>query len=360
MEKIQYYEDKFLDEMRQTMDPVADQVVAQIFKSGQAPALIQLMKALTFNSQPTPSQLPPEAEAYFQEQSQLPDWADLTLLQEGSQFFQKHAEQILSMLGFLSLPYCYAAADGAQVLYLSQQIKDNTRRRLLETGTFVVDVMDPQAFQKGGRGFISILKVRLMHAAVRFHILHSNKWNAAWGQPINQEDMAGTNGAFSWLSVRGLRKMGVFVSPSGIKAYYHLWNVIGFLMGVRPELLPDNSKEAYALDRKIAQRHFRTSEAGVKLTQSLLRLFRQEAGQPLPKGFPEAYMRFLLGDKVADILQVPPPNWTQNLVQSLRYFNNYRSAGLFPEVAPNQGSLQDQIKSEIDQNEVSFLMPLSL
>lgn len=360
MEKLKFYQDSFLNEMRQTMDPPADQVVAGIFQSGKAPALIQLMKSLSDNQQRLSPELPPEAQAYFQERSQIPEWANRDLMRKGSQFFQQNAEQILSMLGFLSLPYCYAAADGAQVLYLSQQIRNNTRKRLLETGTFVLDVMDPLAFEKAGKGFVSILKVRLMHAAVRFHVLQSNKWNQAWGQPINQEDMAGTNGAFSWLSVRGLRKMGVFTSPKDVDAFYHLWNVIGYLMGVREELLPDTSQEAYALDRKIAQRHFRPSEAGTSLTKALLDFYNQDSGQPFPKGFPEAYMRFLLGDKVADILEVPPANWTKNLINSLRYVNNYRSAGFSNAALEKQGALQAQIQAELSRDEVSFLMPLGL
>ncbi|NJO02592.1 MAG: DUF2236 domain-containing protein [Bacteroidia bacterium] len=70
-------------------------------------------------------------------------------------------------------------------------------------------------------------------------------------------------------------------------AFLHLWNVIGYLLGVREELLPDTAKEAYWLDKKIAQRHFRKSEAGVELTASLLRFFREEAAGPMPLGFTE-------------------------------------------------------------------------
>ncbi|NJO02593.1 MAG: DUF2236 domain-containing protein [Bacteroidia bacterium] len=123
-------------------------------------------------------------------------------MKRGLHFFQKYAPHLLAMLGYLSLPYCYAAANGAQVLQLSQRIRQDTKKRLLETSQFVLDVMEPGAFGPEGLGLVSALKVRLIHAAIRFHVLRSPKWDMAWGLPVNQEDMGGTNGAFSWISVR--------------------------------------------------------------------------------------------------------------------------------------------------------------
>ena len=118
----------------------------------------------------------------------------------------------MNLLGLLSLPYCYAAADGARVLDLSERIKNKPEHRLNETADFVWDVMAPNAFKPDGKGFTSILKVRLLHAAIRFYTGKSSKWNAAdWGLPVNQEDMAGTNLSFSLLVVRGLRKFGLAV-----------------------------------------------------------------------------------------------------------------------------------------------------
>src|SRR5690349_20672991 len=53
---------------------------------------------------------------------ELPDWADEEKLLKGSRFFIRHSDTIMSLLGLLSLPYCYAAADGAMVLYLTERL----------------------------------------------------------------------------------------------------------------------------------------------------------------------------------------------------------------------------------------------
>ena len=100
------------------------------------------------------------------------------------------------MLACLALPYCYAGADGAKVLAKSQRIQNDTLKRLEETGEFIFTVMQEKNWHNG-KAFRKILKVRLMHAAIRFFSEFHGTWNTAWGKPVNQEDMAGTNGAFS-------------------------------------------------------------------------------------------------------------------------------------------------------------------
>ena len=51
-----------------------------------------------------------------------------------------------------------------------------------------------------------------MHAAVRYQIATHGRWNPAWDRPINQEDLAGTLLAFSWVCLDGLRQMGFQLS----------------------------------------------------------------------------------------------------------------------------------------------------
>ncbi len=351
------YSDTILDTMRQTGDPAADKVVEYLFKNRETAALNTIFRELIYNRSLHTASLPGPVKAYFEEEAQLPVWAQPSQMKMGAQFFQKYGESILSLLGFLSLPYCYAAADGAQVLVLSKKIYEDPRQRLLETGQFVLDVMDPKAFEPEGKGFTSILKVRLMHATVRYHLSKSDRWNPDWGLPVNQEDMGGTNGSFSWLSLRGLRKADILFDKRLGDAYLHLWNVIGHLMGVRKELLPENGKAAFWLDKRIKERHFRKSEAGVVLTQSLLRFFRENTENRFPEGFIESYMRYLLGDDVADMLEVPPSNWTRALISPLKWSNLWQSVRQ-SRSGDTKGYILEELHREHSQNPVLFALPL--
>jgi len=110
--------------------------------------------------------------------------------------------------------------------------------------------------------------------------------------------------------LRGLRKTGVTATEQEEEDYLHHLNVIGYLNGISAELLPTNLREAYHLDRAIARRQFRSSEAGTGLTHALLNAIAEVAGRAT--GQPEnvrnlaaAQMRFFLGDLHADALGIP-------------------------------------------------------
>lgn len=298
--------------MRQSGDAPADALVTLMFEDNPRLALPALHQWASEKDTPVPLMLYPEHPFWLHYQ-QMPDWADIQKLQMGQAFFGRHAEDIMLLLGFLSLPYCYAAADGAKVLYRSRRIVEDTRRRLAETAQFVLtmhsnDVFDmakaqmPQAMRM-------IVTIRLMHAAVRYHIRQSGKWNnQLLGVPVNQEDMAGTNLAFSFIIIQGLRKIGYAVAHEQAAAFLHLWNVIGHFLGLQEHLLPADEKTAARLDRAIAQRHFKPSPEGIALAQALIDSIEENVkATPLMRinGFVPAYMRFLLGDTIADLLQIP-------------------------------------------------------
>src|SRR3970282_702908 len=114
----------------------------------------------------------------------------------GEDFFDRHWPMIVMFLFCAALPNAYAAHRGAQVLYLTNRLTERVERRIFETAQFVLDVMSPEGLSSSGRGIRSAQKVRLIHAAIRQHILHHPKWrerwDMEWGLPINQEDLAGT------------------------------------------------------------------------------------------------------------------------------------------------------------------------
>ncbi len=308
---------------RTLQDPLADAAAAACFNDKDAPQFREMLARLSTNNASLPEELPQPLAQFFVQTSSLPAWANADTLKRARRFFDRNALQIMSLLGSYALPYCYAAADGAQVLHLSERIRRDTQNRLLETALFVFDLFENEAFMPSGRALRSIQKVRLIHATIRYHILrHGTLWNEAWGQPINQEDMAGTNLAFSLIILRGLKKIGCTVSQAEAEAWLHAWRVVGYLMGVSEELLPESPREAAVLERLIRKRNFKPSEAGQVLTASLLHYYEQlpEVAR-FPKGYMPTYMRFVMGDVLCDMLNVPPANWSGIFVQQFRLLN---------------------------------------
>lgn len=306
-------------------DPLADAAVEALFADRKGKKYRQVIDSLSHNDYEIPEGLPEEVTAFLEQSRRLPVWADAAKIARGHEFYRKHALSLTLMLGLLSLPYDYAGADGAQVLVMSERLVNDAGRRLAETGRYVFEVGNPKAFEADGGAIAAAQKVRLIHATIRYHILKHKQWDMALGMPINQEHMAGTNLSFSLIPVRGMRKLGIEVSQQEAEAYIHLWNVVNYIMGVDERLLPDTAKEAFLLDKLIAQRHFRKSEAGIRLTRSLLNLFA-ESSDSLPTQLAPAYMRYLLGDKIADMLEVPGmPLSSSFLVSPLKTWNSILS-----------------------------------
>jgi hypothetical protein len=308
------FSDNLLQQYRQQGDPPADAVITAIAEAGGKNELRLLMNWLADNQDFTVNGQPTPVRNFFASYAQLPAWADSKRMESGMEFFKKHASQIGLILGCFSLPYCYLGANGAQVLWLTERIKNDTIRRLRETGEWVFGVNNSKEWITG-KAIIRTLKIRLIHAGARWFSINSGRWNDDWGYPVNQEDMAGTNLAFSYIVLRGLRKAGIQATEQEEENYLHHINVIGYLNGVAEELLPENLREAYVLDRSIARRQFVSSEAGRGLTHSLLTGITEQVRKTAKRSVddrPEAIwnlaageMRFFLGDQYADWLGIP-------------------------------------------------------
>jgi len=302
--------DALLDRMRELGDPVADAPVAAVLDRGGVDAVHTMMRSLVRADQAVPQELPDEIQAYLIESLPLPEWADMDKIRRGQQLFETWGVEIAICLFCASLPSSYAAANGVKALYLTARLDTDARRRVMETGQFLIDVLTVGGLDEHGKGRRTIQRVRLMHAAVRHLIkardeLTPGMWHSDWGTPINQEDLAGTLLSFSYVVADPLVRLGVRVSAPDVDAYLHLWNVIGHLLGVRDELLVRDVADAAALVDSIGRRQFAASLEGQELTRALLDLLDELT--PLHR-FDDTIpplIRHLIGDQTADLLAVP-------------------------------------------------------
>ena len=304
------FPNEMMDRFRQMGDPDADKVITALFNSEGITGVREMFKWLNTSESISSFEI---IDDFISQNQSLPDFADKKMMQQGMNFFAKNQTAVGIMLACYSLPYCYAGADGAKVLAMSQRIQTDTLKRLQETGEFL-EIVTKEENWKNGEAVRKILKIRLMHAAIRFFTEHHGTWDLAWGKPVNQEDMAGTNGAFSYIVIRGMRKAGEAPSETDAEAYLHLWNVVSVIMGVDKALIPDNLREAFTMDKAIAKRQFRPSEEGKALTKALLNAIESFIENPLLKPFPAAQMRYLMGDSVADILGIPQVTFEKKLM----------------------------------------------
>src|SRR3984885_14684502 len=310
--------DALLDRMREFGDPVADTPVAAVLERGGLDAVRTMMRTLVRADQPVPEELPDELQAYLFESLPLPDWADMDKIRRGQQLFETWGVQIAICLFCASLPTSYAAAKGVKVLYLTARLDTDARRRVMETGQFLIDVLTVGGLDEHGKGGRTIQRVRLMPAAVRHFIKARNEqtpgmWHSDWGTPINQEDLAGTLLSFSYVVADPIRRLGVRVPAKDVDAYLHLWNVIGHLLGVRDELLVRDVADAAALVDTTRRRQFAVSLEGQELTRALLDLLDELTPSYRFDDTIPPLIRHLIGDETADLLLVPKSDRTDDL-----------------------------------------------
>lgn len=302
--------------MRLKGDPAADQAIVALLATGEEGVVEKILATLTRNDELVPDDLPPAVRAYFASLPDIPE-PEQEIVDEGQDLFADFGPEIILILACYSLPDCYAAGKGVQVLYRTGFLAERPNRRLFQTAQMVVDVLTPGGLGPSGRGRRTAQKVRLMHAAIRHLVLTDPKtpWAPELGVPINQEDLAGTLMSFTSLILDGLGKLGTEVAAARAASYLAAWQVVAQHMGIVPELIPASVQEANELTAIIRRRQDAVTPEGQAMTAALEQML---AGFMPPglKHMPCAAMRMFLGDAIADGLGVPVARFDEALLHA--------------------------------------------
>ena len=314
------------DLLRQKQDDLADRAVMALI---QNPEWISTINSWKIIPEELPEFFSTEIKDFFEFFNRKHSSIDAPSLKKAQAFFEKKGDIYLAMLGFYSLPYCYAFADGAEVLVRSRRILDSRGERLGETGTFVMDIFRPGAFISDKRAFLVCAKVRLIHAFSRFFILNYSKdWKERFGNPVNQEDMLGTNLAFSHIVLRGMIKLGIDIGEKEHSEVLTYWKWVGDLLGIDVRYWPETSKEAFELDKLIRKRHLKSSEAGKKLVSALLDFYKKNIPDPILNPLVQDILCFFLGTDASDALSLEPGKKLQgDLLGVIFTFAGWKNAG---------------------------------
>ena len=230
----------------------------------------------------------------------LPPWADVERVARAEKMFMDYGALSVTILFCASLPECYVVPDLAAVLHATGQLEDRAEHRIRTTGAMIFPVMMEGGLTRpDGSGIAQILKVRLIHATVRNLILRGAPeavvgarrgiggvagvggqdtgtipplasiqpgdsmaralFNHGWdldacGLPNNQEELAYTLLTFSYVFLRGMRRLGIAFTPSQEEDYLHAWNVAGYFLGIRRELMVDTMEQAAELFARMQKR----------------------------------------------------------------------------------------------------------
>ena len=319
-----------LDRMREVTDPDADAAVAAYFAAVEVDDPGALFGRLVRHvSLPVEDQVP-EIAALLRSARTSPDWVNPQAVVRGQQFFNRLVAHHFTAMYLSSLPGSYAAAKGVQVLHMTSRLRTDTERRLNETAQLLMDVATPGSLGQGGPALDRIAHIRLMHAAVRWLIANDPSvrhvddldppqvvppdlvWSSSWGRPGNQEDLVGTWLTFTVVVYDAFDASGVDYSEQDVADHLHMWRLIAHHLGIDPSLVPLDRAGAAALRDLIWERQHAPSASGRAMTDALVAQAHRHMPRLAWPMLPTAFRHFL-GDHVADILALPPANWTRHL-----------------------------------------------
>ncbi|MGY6559158.1 MAG: oxygenase MpaB family protein [Nitritalea sp.] len=304
MSTYKNYTDARLQEARQQGDPLADAAVEALLAQ---PACIEEINAANSWWETAPPHWPEPLKALHTAFRERPFPLEEAAIREAQAFFYRQHAWYLSLLGLYSLPYCYAFADGAQVLVRSKRITEDIGTRLTETALFVLNSFKPGSFLEDQEVLLTLWRVRLIHAFSRYFIRrYARDWQPEWGTPINQEDLIGTNLAFSLIVVRGMVKVGEHPGEKTYRALLHYWKVIGYYLGLDVETYwSEDPKEMFQLEKRIRQRNLRASAAGKVLMDALQGYYRTQFQDATLLALSQQLLRFFMGEEAADAVGLP-------------------------------------------------------
>ncbi|MFF7755726.1 oxygenase MpaB family protein [Streptomyces sp. NPDC007971] len=303
------YTEATLTALRQQGDSLADDTVAAMFEKGEVKDFNTLMRFFSTAGTRLPEGLPASAESFLQTTGMPPSWVDWDVMERARLFFMDNAAHINTGLSFAAMPATYAIPRVARLL-ASTHSMDYPSRRMANTGQFVTYLMQTNAFEEGSKFIPAAQKVRLLHAAIRYHLTRSEAWDVAQdGVPLCQEDMIGGQICFSILVLDAMDRLGIHMSEEGAEAYYYAWKVVGAILGCDMEAAPGNLTEAREYADLYLLRNLGPSEEGVRLNQQLVKMYEDVVPGTLFDPIVSATIRFLVGDTIGDWLQLPRTPW---------------------------------------------------
>ena len=316
------FTDSLVERLRITGDDPADAAVAEFFEATEANHSDLFRRLVSASAGVAADEDLPGIGAFARSEEDWPEWANPTLVHDGQQVFGEFGPQLGMGLFMASLPSDYAFSKGVQALSRTARLTRNPKRRYVETGQMIIDVMTPGALDPGQVGSRAVRHVRLMHAAVRHALLHLDEidlegeapvepWDTAFGLPISQLQLLGTLFSFGVEGVKALSRAGIRLSNYQAEAYIHVWNLVGYQIGILEDLVPLSWEDSRTLWEQRRRREYGPTPEGKELTKAAIECMKELFGFAHLPGLPATGIRHYLGNETADMLGVPKADWTR-------------------------------------------------
>jgi hypothetical protein len=261
----------------------------------------------------------PVLEQFWQVIRTIPAWVDWEQIQRGQLVCKRYALPMLIGFAFQGFAGEIAAALGpAEVLVrtggLSQR---NIVGRVKATLLWLKEVtLFPESLDADGPGFVSTIRVRLRHAAVRQRMLNIPESHPAFldttlhGVPINTYDSILTLTFFCCNPIwKQLPRLGIYLNKQEAEDLVALFRFLAHLLGVPTDYLASAARAKKTME-DIKDCSTAPGESSKKITRDFIAAFADKAPYNVSRDFLQAGIRSMNPASVCEALGVEKVRWT--------------------------------------------------
>ncbi|UPY36187.1 oxygenase MpaB family protein [Sediminicoccus sp. KRV36] len=229
-------------------DPLADAVIAACQETPEGQQRQWLQAGVEHGPAAIPD-APPALRDFFAEAERVPPWFDPALTRAGCRAFHGHSEMFIGAFVGAVLIEGFSTLI-SKSFSITGRLVDQGTRRLKQNNRHLAEIFLPGGLERDGDGWKLSVRIRLMHARVRFMLARSEEWDsAAWGVPLSAAHIGFATAAFSGLLLARARMLGVALTAEERQSFMLVWRYSGHLMGVEPALQAATEAEAMQLHR---------------------------------------------------------------------------------------------------------------
>ena len=228
-------------------DPEADAVIEQLAPLGQEKATQFFRAALDKRDASVLQEAPPLVRDFFARTESPPDWLDLSALTPACRMFHRNSRLVLGAFvgGVLVEGF---STNISKSFFITGRVRDQGIRRLKQNNRHLIEIFMPGGLERGGDGWKLSVRIRMIHAQVRYLLKNSEDWDTgSWGVPLSAAHVGFAITAFSARLLKHMKTLGAEYNDDERESFMEVWRYSGYLMGIPETILFRDEQDALKL-----------------------------------------------------------------------------------------------------------------
>ena len=277
LEYAEPFTEEFLDEKSRRGDPLADRVLEQLSEDGLLGGAWRDLIDTVVEEAESQGGIYQE---FMDVSNTVPDWVNFDKMVPAQRVIFTRIPNTL-YTGMLSF-FGGALIPSALSVAAASEFANAGPPRLIESGTFILK--PALGVEPGSLAHYELMRVRVIHGAIRFFMNqkrgeHPGDKLLGDNEYVNQSQMTYFLTSFSFMHLRTATRMGIILSDEQLESHHHMWQYMGYVLGIDEDLLTEN-----LFDEEVLAHAMLKHEVDPELTDgAFVEMLEEVIGGMLPK-----------------------------------------------------------------------------